>query len=562
MKIFKNVILPNLFLILAFFVLVLKIGSPFHRYIAAALFIASIIRVALTVKRHRVYSEYKPKLKDKLRPYRYHILAFIVILIVMYVCNVLIPVQDSFLTEMTPEQLSEEYAADYNTLVTLQGQCDDFFDNLQTGNWAAINRALRPDEVTDIRDQRRVFGDMFLEYSFFKEKYKGYYLIDYLSKPALHSDAFFLVFWAYAGQYEASLKVVRMVGGNEVVAAVLNEGDEAAGFPKDGYFYIKQRLTNPDVLLRLNAGKAYLKLVKKNISFPAAAVAELEQRLARISDLLGRDMDIFIKNPIDMLEKKTFENWLPAQKNIAIMMGRVHPSSRPYYITGDIIKNYADRFEPGDVIITRRKWHLSNVGIPGFWTHSVIYAGTRQQINEFFATETDELPPFEQIKQLNPDIAIKSVDDHGSQLCCIEAIEQGVLQHSLEDACHADYIAVLRPKTTPEKKFMAVKRAFSFLGRPYDYNFDFATESSLVCSEVVYKAYNFLEFPIEPQKQNGRFLLSPNEIARKYDLLADDEDFPVEFVLFLDIKDGQVIEADVQAFRDSYKRPKWDIMLE
>jgi hypothetical protein len=562
MKIFKNIILPNLFLILAFFVFVLKIGSPFHRYIAGALFLASIVRVAITVRRHRAYSEYKPKLKDKLRPYRYHILALAIILIVMYVCNVLIPVQHSALTTLSPDQLREQYSKDFKAISMLQVQCDSFFEDLQTGNWAVINRTLRPDELSTIRQQRKVFSDMFLEYSFFMEKYKGYYLIDYLATPRLHSDAFFLAFDAYTGQYEAALKVVRMVGDNELVEAILNEEDAAAALPKDGYFYVKQYLTSPDALIRLNAGRAYLSLVKDNIGFDPVAVERLEKRLASIDDLIERDIDIFIENPLELLEKKTFDNWLPAQRNIAIMMGRVHPSGRPYYITPDIIAEYADRFQPGDIIITRRKWHLSNVGIPGFWTHAVVYTGDEQQINEVFADLLEGDTAYRHIKSLYPRADVKAADQQGRPLCCVEAVEQGVVQHSLETALSADYVAVLRPVMEDEDKFRAVKRAFSFVGRPYDYNFDFATDAALVCSEVVYKAYSFTDFPIEPQKQNGRFLLSPNEIARRYDQLADSGANPLELVLFLDVKGGSVAEATDQEFRSSWKRPKWDVMLE
>ncbi len=561
MKIFKNIIFPNILLIAAFLVLVLKIGSPFHVYIAIGLFTASLVRLIISVRRHKMYSVYKPKFKEKLRPYRLHIAVLAVIGLLIYVGRVLVPVEDSFLTELPAAQIQSELSRDCNTLMMLQEQCDGFFDDMQTGNWAVINRPLRAGEIDLLRSQRRLFSDMFLEYSFFKERYKGFYLVDYISNPQVHSDAFFLAFGAFVGQYEASLKVVRVVGGNEVVETVLNEAQPRAGLHEDGYYYIKQQLTNPQTLLRLNAGRAYLKLVKKDITFAAAQVERLEKRLSQIDDLFGRDIDIFVENPLELLERTSFENWLPAQKKIAIMMGRVYPSSRAYYITPEIISGYAERLEPGDIVVTRRKWHLSNVGIPGFWTHALLYTGTPRQIDAFFAEFAPAGGVFDHIAGMYPEAALTGVDDDGRALCCIEAVEQGVVQHPLEIGFGADYIAVLRHKTAKENKFKAVAAAMSFVGRPYDYNFDFATDNSLVCSEVVYKAYA-ASLPIEPEKQNGRLLLSPNAIARYYDATADTPDCELELVLFLDVKDGKVVEGTPADFRQSWTRPKWDIMLE
>jgi len=563
MNIFKNIILPNVLLIAAFLVLVLKIGSPFHVYIAMVLFTISLVRLTISIKRHRVYSEYKPKFKEKLRPYRLHIAVLAVILVMIYIGRVLIPVEDSFLTELSAEQIQAELSRDYKTFMTLQQQCDGFFDDMQTGNWAVIDRPLRDDEIEQLRRQRRLFSDIFLEYSFFREKYRGYYLVDYVAKRQMHSDAFFLAFGAFIGQYEASLKVVRIVGDNKVVETVLDEDDAQAGFPKNSYYYIKQQLTSPRALLQLNAGRAYLALVKKDITFGAAAVERLEKRISMIDELFGREMDIFVKNPLELLERASSENWLPAQKQIAVMMGRVHPSSRPYYITPDVIAKYAGKLEPGDIVITRRKWHLSNVGIPGFWTHSLLYTGTPRQFDDFFAefAPRDKGNMFDLIAGMYPDARLSGTDGDGRPLCCVEAVEEGVVQHPLEVGLNADYIAVLRPKTAKQDKFKAVTAAMSFVGRPYDYNFDFATDNSLVCSEVVYKAYSS-SLPIEPQKQNGRLLLSPNSIARYFDTMADTPDCGLEFVLFLDIKDGKVVEATPDDFRKSWTRPKWDIMLE
>ena len=71
----------------------------------------------------------------------------------------------------------------------------------------------------------------------------------------------------------------------------------------------------------------------------------------------------------------------------------------------------------------------------------------------------------------------------------IEAVSEGVMSASLEHSCAADYVAALRPRVAPLLRARAIERALRYWGRPYDFNFDFATDDQVVCSELVVKAY-------------------------------------------------------------------------
>ena len=80
--------------------------------------------------------------------------------------------------------------------------------------------------------------------------------------------------------------------------------------------------------------------------------------------------------------------------------------------------------------------------------------------------------------------------DHGGHAQCIlEAVSEGVVAASIEHSCGADYVAALRPRLPPAARARAIGRALTFFGRPYDFNFDFATDDQIVCSELVVKAY-------------------------------------------------------------------------
>ena len=59
----------------------------------------------------------------------------------------------------------------------------------------------------------------------------------------------------------------------------------------------------------------------------------------------------------------------------------------------------------------------------------------------------------------------------------------------------------MRPRLTPLQKAKAIYTAFSYFNREYDFNFSFNTEQTMVCTELVTKAYaapetGGLKFPV------------------------------------------------------------------
>src|SRR5262249_57983029 len=120
----------------------------------------------------------------------------------------------------------------------------------------------------------------------------------------------------------------------------------------------------------------------------------------------------------------------------------------------------------------------------------------------------------------------------------LEAISEGVTFTTLEPAARADHVAALRPRLPAVEKAAAILRAFGYAGRPYDFNFDFRTDSALVCSELIYKAYEpgpgrqGLRFPLV--EVLGRPVLPPSEIARLFDLELGTPTAQLELVRFVD----------------------------
>jgi hypothetical protein len=102
----------------------------------------------------------------------------------------------------------------------------------------------------------------------------------------------------------------------------------------------------------------------------------------------------------------------------------------------------------------------------------------------------------------------------------------------------------------------AVARAIAQQGKPYDFDFDFFSSDRLVCTEVVYQAY---QGPIrfDLPEIMGRRTLPALEIVRMWDRGRGRPDACLDLVGFLDGDEehGTAAEAGEEALRASMDRP-------
>lgn len=559
----KRLLLVTLFLVLAAIVVLgMKIAYPAHRQVAFILlglgWIPLVVSYRINRRRLRAH---KFIIRKMTRPYAPHGVVALVLLGAFYVTWALFPVNKSPLVDMLPDELRAEIQEDLNSYLMVRQAADDmvhaFAENHLLGR--KVDN-LSPAERETIRTLWRHGVMTFLEFDLLKGTYRGFYQVDYVDRPEQHSDAFFLAYMAYVAQYEACLKIIGMVDESDFMETLLNEAGE--GIPGDSYFTMKLRITHPNVMLRMNAAAAYYELVRKDISVDRTLIDDFERRRGSFYQLLGSHANILIENPLDVLERAAFETLFPVQKKVAVQMSYIRTAKRDYLITPDILGNYLPGLEPGDILIQRRNWHMTNIGIPGFWPHVALYVGTPKELGTYFS----ELGfhPLETMQARYPDAfrALDNADANGYPLRVIEAIRPGVVFQSLETSAKCDYLGVIRPNLTKAEKFKALMGAFSHYAKPYDLNFDFSTDNELVCSELVYKAYKAAgSLPLETEIINGRLLLPPNRLAREAVAnMGEDEAF--SFVLFLDAveKDGMIVARDAESFKDSWKRPKWDIL--
>src|SRR5205085_12343037 len=154
------------------------------------------------------------------------------------------------------------------------------------------------------------------------------------------------------------------------------------------------------------------------------------------------------------------------------------------------VKELRVKLKPGDVMLERRNWFLSNAFLPGYWPHSALYVGTAEDLRRL---GLDRDP---RILAHWKDFIER--DDKGHERVIIEAVSEGVVFTALEHSVgEADAAAFLRPNISEDRIKEGIARAFSHAGKPYDFEFDFFSTDKLVCSELVFRAYDGdIHFPL------------------------------------------------------------------
>jgi len=397
------------------------------------------------------------------------------------------------------------------------------------------------------------------------------YLLALDSIGAYHREqrgepALVVTYAAFLAQYRQAMEMLDAAQALPGADAVLNEGLPALGLAPGSFARVKFRYLNVarateyaalETLYRLKGGKSFPRL-RASIEEDSAAVLKFGR---------GKGPAQTAKNAFRIAGSTAFTAWFPVQKGVAEWMGdtRVARGER-FLISHEQIASFAPRLEPGDVFLERREWYLSNVGLPGFWPHTALFIGDAPERALYFDDEDVRAWVREQGRG-DGDFEAFLRERFGAKYAnatrVIEAVSEGVSFTTLEHSAAADSFAVLRPRANKRAKAIAIARAFGYIGRPYDFNFDFHTDSALVCSEVVFKAYEgHVALPLS--KVMGRLTTPPNEIVREFDATFGSPGQQFDLVLFLDghERKNAAFPATLEQFRESWKWPKWHVVAQ
>jgi hypothetical protein len=94
-------------------------------------------------------------------------------------------------------------------------------------------------------------------------------------------------------------------------------------------------------------------------------------------------------------------------------------------------------------------------------------------------------------------------------------MKDGVRIRSLNSPLASDSIVVVRPLLKPAEIAGALVQGLMHEGKPYDFDFDFCYSHRLVCTEVVYRAYEGIAgVKFDLPRRAGRFALAAGDLLR------------------------------------------------
>jgi len=499
----------------------------------------------------------------------------------------------SALVAMPENQLKQQLDVDLRTIRVLANGVDELHaqnKDLHTN----IAREMEKDGRTMYTPtENRKIRRLFIEYLFHRDSlirmaalYAGYMKVQ---DEELQQRAYLLGYTAAAVALEAGRTFVVRYRDNKTARAKLNEGERGL---KAGMFEEVYHSVTSHTHLRLfeEHGQLFEEQHKnwRREGFLGDDFEWLAERIRR-----GQaSVDSIYLNPTRAwfsrigrrLQSDAYRPVYEAQELVATFVGDTRIVRRAPFIPAEMVNEALKRHElqPGDIILQRRNWYLSNAFLPGFWPHTALYVGTTNQLKATLEKALPELietlPRWQKegffvnlesdgltfiklrgayMDELGDARKAHVQFDHGQPRVILEAVSEGVVFSTAEHSLSADYVAVLRPSLSAAQRSMAILRACQHHGKEYDFNFDFGTADKLVCSELIYHAYHgLLKFQMETVL--GKEVLTPLGIMNKF---ANERGAPIaqlEFVLFLDTSAGDKHAhfADVKACCESVTRPK------
>lgn len=329
----------------------------------------------------------------------------------------------------------------------------------------------------------------------------------------------------------------------------LDEPDPTLGVPACMYATVQHSLTKPSNAWRMLQAR-------RNYQASRATLVELLpdptfQKLFKIADRLARRlrpsfatylktrMRVWARFFANLFRRDLVGQGLfLVQRYVSELMAEVSvkPGHRPC-VPEEIRGQLLAALQPGDVFVVRKEYAITNYFLPGYWPHAALYLGSREDLarlavdkRQGFAERSELLTHCQEASPNRP---------HGLRV--LEAMKDGVLIRSVDSPLASDSVVILRPQLSPEQIAEGFCRAIVHEGKPYDFDFDFTCSHRMVCTEVVYRAYDGigpLRFQLE--RHAGRMALGAQGLIQM--ALANQGFSPV--AVYSPEDSGEVLLAD------------------
>ncbi|MFN7732767.1 MAG: YiiX/YebB-like N1pC/P60 family cysteine hydrolase [Pirellula sp.] len=303
-----------------------------------------------------------------------------------------------------------------------------------------------------------------------------------------------------------------------LIRAKLNEPEPAFGIPAGVYDTTQSSWTKPQHIWELFDAAAYYRKhastwnASREVPEMAALLDIIERLTGRLQITWGdyakvrlrfraRQLLGFLKHDVlglSLFQVQKVAGVLAADKYLKIG----HQPNLPASIREELLQELA----PGDILLVRKEYALTNYFLPGYWPHAALFLGNVRAMQGMGLEQNSAVASRWQ-----------KILDCDAPECgrVLEAMKDGVHVRGMESPFGSDSILVLRPKLSSEAIQQAVARALLHEGKEYDFNFDFTKSDRMVCTEVIYRAYDGIEgmrFPLALRA--GRLTLASAELIQ------------------------------------------------
>lgn len=312
--------------------------------------------------------------------------------------------------------------------------------------------------------------------------------------------------------YASSCQVVSMarllideIASHKMVQRKVNEGSPQNRIPRKVFTHIYESLSDTDNAIKIQymmnfveANRDYINTLEDD-----KVVGPIIKELTLLEKTLHPSQLEFIKLRLGYLwhaltrryaVSKQFTSFFILEKS-----GRIiadigdHESKR---VSTDIQRQLIKLMKPGDVIVTRHDFVASNLFLPGYWPHAALYIGSEKERKTLGV-------------RLDNDIANR----WSGEIRTLEAKKDGVLFRPAEETLEVDECVIIRPELESKQIAEALSRVSKHEGKGYNFDFDFFRSDQLVCTEVIYRAFDGLgEINFKLIERAGRFSLSAEDI--------------------------------------------------
>ncbi len=574
-------LLTVVFLLLALMVYVTQVATPLHIPLSLVLLYLSYKNLKKVLIYYVGEKSITTKSKSAASFFRAHKVIIGTVIIAVFIWHVIvsvIPNDREVFSGLTNDKQTEIVQEDVEVATVLLDKLALSGEKLLT-NPGLLKEELSQEEGASLKKDWENFLLTSIDTESMTDRHRYFPQISLINNKETHVQSFVIAYALYIKKFEIFQKVIEKANTNPAAITVFNEYSDSLGAARL-YDDVTGRFFASNSFFRRNLGYLYYRFVASDaLPNPSPNYLALLDVSKTSYDHLFENMFSHITHRSQVykrsFDQSAFDAWLPIQKNVFTnKIGNIHVGDRTKkFIEVSQIQEMKKVMQPGDILVHRKNWYASNLGIPGFWTHTGIYTGTLEDMDAFFASEFPKNGHASMSEYLKAEMpkaygALSEKDKNGYVPSVVESQTHGTLIQSIESSASVDYFGVVRSRLSKAELLEVVLTGFGHYAKPYDFAFDLTTKSEVYCSELVYDAYlrtsksKGASFP--KALISGRIIVTPNAIVEKYVDELKKETRELDFVYFLDASEvtQKAFRADEGAFITTATRPKYSVGLE